>query len=84
MTKYRDVNKCRRKEMQNGCPKSGKLTSGYEMANKPDIKNSKKEEEERAAWWKRRGKERKTKQHFLKRKRRQEMSASNETKAEYT
>ena len=33
----------------------------------------------------RRGKERKTKQqHFLKRKRRQEMSASNETKAGYT
>ena len=32
----------------------------------------------------RRGKERKTKQqHFLKRKRRQEMSASNETKAGY-
>ena len=27
------------REMQNGCPKSGKLTSGYEMAKKPKIKN---------------------------------------------
>ena len=65
--------------MQNDCPKSGKLTSGYKMANNPDIKKRK------SAWWKRKGKERKTKQkHFLKRKRRQEMSASNGTKAGYT
>ena len=28
-----------KREMQNGCPnQSGKLTSGYEMANKPEIK----------------------------------------------
>ena len=49
-----------------------------EMANKPETR--KKE------WWKRRGKERKTKhqQHFLKKKRRQDMSASNGTKAGYT
>ena len=39
---------------------SGKLTNGYEMANKPEIKKRKN------TWWKRRGKERKTKQqHFL-------------------
>ena len=29
--------------MQNGCHKSGKLTSGYEMANKPEIKKEQKE-----------------------------------------
>ena len=27
-----------KREMQNGCPKSGKLTNGYERANKPKIK----------------------------------------------
>ena len=58
--------------MQNGCHKSGKLTSGYEMANKPEIK---KEQKERMVEKKR--KREKTKQHFLKRKRRQEMSANN-------
>ena len=53
---------------------SGKLTNGYEMANKPEIKKRKN------TWWKRRGKERKTKQkHFLKRKRRQKMPANNVT-----
>ena len=49
-----------------------------EMASKPETRKN--------AWWKRRGKERKTKQqqHFLIRKRRQDMSASNGTKAGYT
>ena len=65
-----------KREMQNGCPNQA---SGYEMANKPEGKKGKKN-----AWWKRRGKERKTKQqHFLESKRRQEMSASKETKAGY-
>ena len=55
-----------------------KLTSRYEMANKPKIKKK-----ERMA--KKKGKrERKQQQHFLKRKRRQIMSASNRTKAGYT
>ena len=58
-------------------PQSGKLTSGYEMANKPKIK--KKEH-----MVKKRGKRERQQQHFLKRKRRQVMSASNGTKAGYT
>ena len=53
--------------------------SGYELANKPKIKN-------KDVWWKRR--ERKqannNNKQFLKRKRRLEMSASNVTKAGYT
>ena len=53
--------------------------SGYELANKPKIKK-------KDVWWK---EEREnitttTNKHFLKRKRRQEMSASNVTKAGYT
>ena len=54
--------------------------SGYEMANKPEIKT-------KDVWWKRReGKQNNdnNNKHFLKRKRRQEMSASNVTKAGYT
>ena len=56
--------------------------SGYELANKPKIKT-------KDVWWKRRERENKTmttttNKHFLKRKRRQEMSASNVTKAGYT
>ena len=47
----------------------------HEMANKPETRKN--------AQWKRRGKDRE-KQHFLKRKRRQDMSASNGTKAGYT
>ena len=46
--------------------------SGYELANKPKIKRTN-------VWWKRR-----EKTNFLKGKRRQEMSASNVTKTEYT
>ena len=53
--------------------------SGYELVNKPKIKT-------KDVWWKRR--ERKNNdnnnKHFLNRKRRQEMSASNVTKAGYT
>ena len=65
-----------KREMQNGCPNQA---SGYETANKPKIIKKKN------TWWKKRGKERKTNpKHFLKRKRRQEMSASNKTKAGYT
>ena len=54
--------------------------SGYELANKPEIKT-------KDVWWKRReGKQNSdnNNKHFLKRKRRQEMSASNVTKAGYT
>ena len=78
MTTHRDVNKCRRQEKYKMAALSGKLTSGYEMANKPKI--IKKEH-----MVKKKGKrERKQQQHFLKRKRRQVMSASNGTKAGYT
>ena len=56
--------------------------SGYELANKPKIKT-------KDVWWNRRERENKTtttttNKHFVKRKRRQEMSASNVTKAGYT
>ena len=54
--------------------------SGYELANKPEIKT-------KDVWWKRREKKQNNdsnNKHFLKRKRRQEMSASNMTKAKYT
>ena len=54
--------------------------SGYELANKPEIKT-------KDVWWKRRERKQNNdnnNKHFLKRKRRQEMSASNVTKAGYT
>ena len=54
--------------------------SGYELANKPNIKT-------KDVWWKRRERKQNNdnnNKHFLKRKRRQEMSASNVTKAGYT
>ena len=55
--------------------------SGYELANKPEIKM-------KDVWWKRTEENKTatttTNKHFLKRKRRQEMSASNVTKAGYT
>ena len=55
--------------------------SGYELANKPEIKT-------KDIWRKRRQGKKKTttttNKHFLKRKRKQEMSASNVTKAGYT
>ena len=41
MTKHRDVNKCRRQEKYKMAVLSGKLTTGYEMANKPKIKKKK-------------------------------------------
>ena len=66
------------REMQNGCPNSGKLISGHEMANKPKIKKKK----ERMV--KKMGKRERKQQHFLKTKRRQVMSTSNGTKARYT
>ena len=53
--------------------------SGYELANKPETKT-------KDVWWKRReGKQNNdnNNKHFLKRKMRQEMSASNVTKAGY-
>ena len=51
--------------------------SGYELANKPKTKT-------KDVWWKRRErKQNNDNKHFLKRKRRQEMSASNVTKAGY-
>ena len=49
--------------------------SGYELANKPEIKT-------KDVWWKRRERKQNNdnnNKHFLKRKRRQEMSASNVT-----
>ena len=49
--------------------------SGYELANKPKIKKKERMVKE---------KNKKQNKHFLKRKRRQEMSASNVTKAGYT
>ena len=54
--------------------------SGYESANKPKIKRKKKK---RKTYGGREERENSNK-HFLKRKRRQEMSASNVTKAGYT
>ena len=54
--------------------------SGYELANKPKIKTE-------DVWWKRRERKqnnRDNNKHFLKRKRRQELSASNVTKAGYS
>ena len=56
--------------------------SGYELANKPKIKT-------KDVWWKRRERKQNktmttTNKHFLISKRRQEMSASNVTKAGYT
>ena len=52
--------------------------SGYELTNKPKIKT-------KDVWWKRRErKQNDNNKHFVKRKRRQEMSASNVTKAGYT
>ena len=77
MTKHWDVNKCRRQEKYKMAALSGKLTSGYEMANKPKIKKK-----ERMV--KKKGKGERKQQHFLKRKMRQVMSASNGTKAGYT
>ena len=41
MTKHRDVNKCRQQEKYKMAALSGKLTTGYEMANKPKIKKKK-------------------------------------------
>ena len=54
--------------------------SGYELANKPKTKT-------KDVRWKRRERKQNNdnnNKHFLKRKRRQEMSASNVTKAGYT
>ena len=46
MTKYRDVNKCKDdKRTTKWLPSSGKLTSGYEMANKPKIERTHGEKE---------------------------------------
>ena len=53
--------------------------SGYELANKPKTKT-------KDVWWKRRERKQNNdnyNKHFLKRKMRQEMSASNVTKAGY-
>ena len=55
--------------------------SGYELANKPKIKK-------KDVWWKRRGGKQNNNnnannKHFIKRNRRQEMFASNVTKAGY-
>ena len=52
--------------------------SGYELPNKPKIKMKD------LCWKRRERKQNNDNKHFLKRKRRQEMSASNVTKAEYT
>ena len=51
--------------------------SRYELTNKQKIKT-------KDVWWKRRERKQNDNKHFLKRKRRQEMSASNVTKAGYT
>ena len=80
MIQHRDVNKCRRKEKFKMAALIRQVNSGYELANKPEIKT-------KDVWWKRReGKQNNdnNNKHFLKRKRRQEMSASNVTKAGYT
>ncbi len=52
--------------------------SGYELANKPKTKT-------KDVWWKRRERKQNNdnNKHILKRKKRQEMSASNVTKAGY-
>ena len=73
MTKHRDVNKCRRQEKYK---MATLIRQANKRANKPKIERThgKKEGEKRD----------KTKQHFLRRKRREIMSASNWTKAEYT
>ena len=55
MTKHRDENKCRRQAKCKWLPKSGKLTSRYERANKPKIKKKRKKKKEKK-WWERRGK----------------------------
>ena len=67
-------------EVTKWLPQSGKLPSGYEMANEPKIEKRKEKREEK----KKAKRERKQQQHFLKRKRRQVMSASNRTKTGYT
>ena len=73
-----------KREMQNGCPNQASWQAGtinQRFKNKTKQKNKTKrthggkEEEKR---------EKRSNKHFLKRKRRQEMSASNETKAGYT
>ena len=79
MTKHRDVNKCRRKEK---CKMAALIRQAnkqvrLEMAIKPKTKKKERMVE------KKRKRERKQ-QHFLKRKRRQDMPASNGTKAGYT
>ena len=78
MTKHRDVNKCRRQEKYKMAALSGKLISGYEMANKPKIKKTERMVKKKGDT------ERKQQEDFLKKKRRQVMSASNGTKAGYT
>ena len=47
MTQYRDVNKCRRKEKFKMAALIRQANSGYQMANKPEIKT-------KDVWWKRR------------------------------
>ena len=74
MTKHRDVNKCRPKEKCKMAALIRQANSGYEMANKPQIKKKEDIVEE---------KKQINKLSKL-RKRRQEMSASNVTKAGYT
>ena len=77
MTWDQDVNKCRRKDKFKMAALIRQANSGYELANKPKIKT-------KDVWWKRRERKQNNKnKHFLKRKRRQEMSASNVTKAGY-
>ena len=48
MTQHRDVNKCRRKEKFKMAALIRQANSGYQMANKPEIKT-------KDVWWKRRG-----------------------------
>ena len=78
MTRHLVVNKCRRQEKckMAALIRQASLTSGYEMVNKPKIKKKKR-------MVKKNGKRETKQQHFLKRNRRQEMSASNVTKAGY-
>ncbi len=47
MTQHRDVNKCRRKEKFKMSALIRQANSGYELANKPEIKT-------KDVWWKRR------------------------------
>ena len=78
MTQHRDVNKCRQKDKFKMAALIRQANSGYELANKPEIKM-------KDVWWKtREGKQNNDNNKQTLSEKRQEMSASNVTKAGYT